>query len=172
MGYLDEQSYAAAIAGCPKCDRKAFEVSTYLEREQPVMIGEPSQDGRWINDQAKLVDGAYRIRCLGCDHEAHTTPDCPRCGRAGGLTDALATPARLAVPKMCPSCKSTTLLVTAIAPARLRTGEDATPSPAPIAKFGDPGYHIAAIACGGCDWTAPADGCAVCGGLSTVAQPT
>lgn len=167
MGTLDGTSYAAAIAGCPKCDRKAFEVSTYLEREQPVMIGEPSQDGRWIHDQAQLVEGTYRIRCLGCDHETHATADCPRCGRTGGLTDALATPPRLAVPRMCPSCKSTTLLVTAAAPARLRIGEDATPSPAPIAKFGDASYHIVSIVCGGCDWAARPEGCPVCGGAVT-----
>jgi hypothetical protein len=166
MGHLDEQSYAHAIAGCPACDRKAFEVSTYLEREQLVMLGEPSQDGRWIHDQAKLVDGTYRIRCLNCDHETHATPDCPRCGHAGGVADALVSPPRLAVPRMCPGCKSTTLLVVATQPARLRTGDGPPTSPVPIAKFGDVGYHIVAIACEGCDWTAPAGGCPVCG------QPT
>ncbi len=67
---------------------------------------------------------------------------------------------------MCPSCKTTTLLVTATQPARVRTGEGAPTSPVPVAKFGDLGYHIVAIACEGCEWTAPAEGCPVCG------QPT
>src|SRR4051794_11992590 len=106
MGKLEGTSYAALIAGCTKCDRKAFEVTSFVEREQPVMIGEPSQDGRWIHDDAKFIDGTFKIRCLQCGDEPHASDDCPRCDSAGALAAALSSPARLAVPKMCPQCKT------------------------------------------------------------------
>ena len=47
MGHLDEKKYVAAITGCKKCDAKAFEVNTYIDREVLVMLAQPSGDGRW-----------------------------------------------------------------------------------------------------------------------------
>ena len=64
---------------------------------------------------------------------------------------------------MCPQCKTTTLLVTAVAPARVRTGEGQQPAPVPIARFGEPGHHIVTIACDGCEWTSVPAGCPLCG---------
>lgn len=163
MGYLDGKSYAAKIVGCAKCDRKAFEVASYIERELQVMIGEPSQDGRWIHDEEKFIDGTYRIRCLGCGDEAYASDDCPSCKHTVGLTEALAAPSRLAIPRMCPECKTTSLTVTAAVPARVRTGEGQVTAPTQIARFGEPGFHVTSIACEGCDWTAKPSGCAICG---------
>jgi hypothetical protein len=164
MGSLDSKSYAAKIAGCTTCDRKAFDVSAYLDREQALMIGEPSQDGRWVHDDAAFAAGVYRIRCLGCGTDAHAADECPRCARPGALAGALASHARVAIPKMCPQCKTTSMTLTAAVPARIRAGEGQPTSPAPIARFGEPGYQIGKLACDGCDWTSVPEGCAVCGG--------
>jgi hypothetical protein len=164
MGHLDEARFAAAIAACTRCERKAFEVASYLDRQISVMVAEPDDDGRWTHDGEKFIDGVYRIRCLGCGDEPFASGDCPRCHRPDGLADALANPARLAVPRRCPSCKGTELLVTGFAPATVRTGEGRPPSPTPTAGYGDPGFHIAAILCDGCDWVAAVDGCPLCGG--------
>jgi len=66
------------------------------------------------------------------------------------------------VPKRCPSCSSTELLVTGVAPAVGRTGAGRQ-APTMLAGFGEPGFHIAAILCDGCDWMQLAEGCVLCG---------
>ncbi len=164
MGRVDEASYAAIIAGCAKCDGKAFEVSSYLNREIAVMLSEPNHDGRWINDQATFVSGIYKVRCLACGTEPLSSTACPQCDRPDGLAEALATSSHMTVPRMCPSCKITALTVTASAPARVRTGVGQPTAPAPIARFGEPGFHVVKIACDACDWTRVAEGCPVCAG--------
>ncbi|MEJ7602196.1 MAG: hypothetical protein WKG01_30140 [Kofleriaceae bacterium] len=65
MSQLDEQKFEAAIAGCTKCDFKAFEVSAYLDRQVTVRIAQSNNDGRWSHDAANLVDGVFRIQ-PGC----------------------------------------------------------------------------------------------------------
>ena len=164
MGALDESSFATLIAGCTKCDAKAFEVSSYIDREISVMLGERNDDGRWVHDGEKFIDGVVRALCLGCRAVAFETKDCPRCHREGGLADAVAAMSRLAVPKRCPQCKGTELTVAGFAPATVRTGEGRPPSPTPTALLGDPGFHVAHVMCDGCDWVALADGCPLCGG--------
>jgi hypothetical protein len=164
MGNLDEKQFAQAIAGCTKCDRKAFEVSSYIDRQVSVMVGEANDDGRWTHDGEKFIDGTYRIRCIGCGDTPYASTDCPRCHRANGLADALDVPSRIAVPKRCPSCKGMELLVTGFAPAMVRTGEGRQASPTPTALFGDAGFHVAAIMCDGCDWVLAEATCPLCGG--------
>lgn len=167
MGHLDDKQYASMIAGCQKCDRTSFEVSSYITREISVMLSEPNADGRWVHDDATFVAGIYKIRCLGCGHEPHATLACPRCERRDGLAEALATSSRISVPRMCPSCKITALTVTASAPARVRTGTSQTTAPTPIARFGEPGFHVVKILCDACDWSRVAEGCPVCAGPAT-----
>jgi hypothetical protein len=164
MGHLDETKFEHAIAGCTKCDRKAFEVSSYIDRQVSVMVAEANDDGRWTHDGEKFIDGVFRIRCISCNDESYTSTDCPRCHRANGLADAFGKPTRIAVPKRCPSCQCTELLVTGFAPATVRTGEGRPPSPTPTALFGDDGFHVALIMCDGCDWVLAADGCPLCAG--------
>jgi hypothetical protein len=50
MGNLDEPRFAAVIAACKRCDAKAFEVASYIDRQVTVMLGEPNDDGRWIHE--------------------------------------------------------------------------------------------------------------------------
>jgi hypothetical protein len=164
MGQLDEMTFPKAIAGCTKCDRKAFLVSSYIDRQISVMLAERNDDGRWVHDGEKFIDGVYRIRCIGCSADAFATTACPRCHREGGLADALDVASRLAVPRRCPQCKGTEMTITGFAPATVRTGEGRPPSPTPIALFPDAGFHVATIMCDSCEWVAAADGCPLCGG--------
>jgi hypothetical protein len=164
MGQLDEPAFAATIATCRKCDAKAFEVSSYIDRQVSLMLGEANDDGRWIHDGEKFIDGVHRIKCIRCGDLAFSAADCPRCHREGGITDVIGQMSRLVVPKRCPSCKGTEMTITAFAPATVRTGEGRPPSPTPTAGFGDPGFHIAHVMCDGCDWVALAEGCPMCGG--------
>ena len=164
MGHLDEKSFEDAIAGCKKCNARAFEVTSYLDRQLSVMLAEPNDDGRWAHDGEKFIDGTYRIRCIACNDEPYASDDCPRCHRPGGLSDALQSSARLTVPKRCTSCGGTELTVLAFAPARVRTGEGRPTAPAPIAYHGDPGFHVAGLLCDCCDWVAAAEGCPLCNG--------
>ena len=164
MGQLDEAKFEAAIAGCAKCDYKAFEVSAYLDRQVTVMLAQSQHDGRWIHTPAQLYDGIFRVKCLGCQTLAFDSADCPRCHRAGGLADALGAKLRLVVPMRCPSCKGTEMMLTGFAPAAITAVEDQRAAPKPTALFGDVGYHVAQIACQACDWVRVAEGCPVCGG--------
>ncbi len=164
MGQLDEPKFAQAIAECHKCGAKAFEVWSYLDRQTQVMLGERNDDGRWVHDGEKFIDGVYRVKCIGCGDEPFASDDCPRCHRAGGLRDALGAMSRLAVRKRCPDCTGTELTVTGFAPSRVKTGAAARPQPAPLALHGEPGFHVAHVMCDGCDWVAFAEGCPLCGG--------
>ena len=164
MGKLDERTFASTIAACKTCSTKAFEVASYIDRQLSVMLGERNDEGRWVHDGAKLVDGVYRIRCIRCSKLAFSSADCPRCHREAALADVTGTRSRLAVPKRCPSCKGTELTITGFAPATVRTGEGRPPSPTPTATLGEPGFHVAHVMCAGCDWVAIAEGCPLCGG--------
>jgi hypothetical protein len=164
MSHLDEQAFTTAIAGCPKCDARNFEVKTYLDRQVSVMLGEANDDGRWAHDGEKFIDGVYRVTCLGCRSDAYASPDCPRCHRANGLADVVDQPPRLAVPPRCPSCKRTEVTVLGFAPARVRTGAGRPPAPTPMAGLGDAGFHVAGILCDHCDWVQSVEGCPLCGG--------
>jgi hypothetical protein len=170
MGRLDEASFAAAIAACAKCGAKAFEVRSYIDRQTQVMLGERVDDGRWVHDGEKFIDGVYRIKCIACGDEAFASVDCPRCHRANGLADALDRPSRLAIPKRCPSCKGTSITTTGFAPAVVRTGAAQRANPTATALFGDDGHHVAYAMCDGCDWVALAEGCPMCGGAGPLRE--
>src|SRR4051812_126591 len=117
MGQLDEKAFEQAIAACAKCESRSFEVSSYIDRRLSVMLAEANDDGRWVHDGEKFIDGVFRIRCLGCSADAFASDACPRCHRAGAVAEALAAESRVAVPKRCPGCKGTELTVTGFAPA-------------------------------------------------------
>ena len=164
MGKLDEPAFEKTIASCPKCEAKAFEVASYIDRQVTVMLGERNDDGRWTHDGEKFIDGVYRVTCIRCREDAFTSADCPRCHRENGLADAIGHESRLAVPNRCPTCKGTEMTVSGFAPAMVRTGEGQRPSPTATAHFGDAGFHVAHVMCDGCDWVALAEGCPLCGG--------
>ena len=159
---MDEPTFERTISACERCGGRVFEVASYLDRQVSVMLADPNDDGRWMHDGEQLIASAYRIRCAGCGHDAFSHHNCPRCGHDGALARVLESPARLAVPKRCPSCSSTELLVTGVAPALARTGTGRV-EPVAQASFGEPGFHVAAILCDGCDWIAAAEGCVLCG---------
>jgi hypothetical protein len=164
MGHLDEKSFERTIAGCSKCDYKAFEVSSYIDRQVSLMLGESNNDGRWSHDGEKFIDGVFRIRCLNCKTDAYNSTDCPRCHRPNGLPDALDVMSRLPVPKRCPSCKGTEITLATFAPATVKAGDGRPAAPTPTALFGEAGYHIAIMMCDTCDFVKTADGCPICGG--------
>lgn len=163
MSHLDEAAFAAAIAPCTACGHTVFEIKSYCDRQVSVMLGDANDDGRWVHDGEKFIDGTYAIRCAGCGAQPYASDDCPRCHRAGALADGLAHASRLAVPRRCPSCSGTELTITAFAPAVARAGAGRV-APAPTAALGDAGFHVVAMMCDSCDWVAVADGCPICGG--------
>ena len=164
MGALDEPAFEKLIAGCTKCEAKAFEVASYIDRQISVMLGERNDEGRWTHDNEKFIDGVYRAECIRCRDVAYEATACPRCHRDDGLADALGAENRLSVPSRCPSCRGTEMTINGFAPAIVRTGEGQRPSPTPTARLGDPGFHVAQVVCEGCDWVAIAEGCPLCGG--------
>ena len=159
---MDEQAFQRIVAGCARCGGASFEVASYLDRQVSVMLADANDDGRWMHDGEQFIASTYRVRCTGCGDEPFASSECPRCRRAGVLAAVLAAPARLVVPKRCPSCSSTELLVSGVAPAVARTGAGKI-VPAALAGYGEPGFHIAAILCDGCDWMQVAEGCVLCG---------
>ncbi len=163
MGQLDEAGFAAAIAGCAGCGGTGFEITTYIDRQVSVMLGDPNDDGRWTYDGEKLIDGVSRITCLGCRRVGFSSDACPRCHAPGGLALAAA-PSRLAVPPRCPACRGTELTVIGMAPAMVRTTAGTRPPPpTPSALLGDDGFHVMAMACDDCEWATVTDPCPLCG---------
>jgi hypothetical protein len=162
---LDEPQFEAILAaGCKSCGSTRLEISSYLDRQVSVMLADPNDDGVWTHDGLRFIGGAYRIACADCGAEPYTSADCPVCGRADMLASALATTSRLAVPKRCPACAHTELLVHAYAPSLTKTG--GRTKPAPLAAFGEPGFHVFAIWCDSCDWKEGSTPCPLCGSVA------
>ena len=163
MGHLDEAGFARALGPCAGCGATVHQLDSYLDRQISMMLGDANDDGRWVHDGEKFVDGTFRIACGGCQRVGFEHADCPRCHQPGTLPAALTAASRLEVPRRCPACNDTELTITGFAPATVKTGAGRTPAPTPKALVGEPGFHVAIIACDGCDWVAVADGCAICG---------
>ncbi len=163
MGLLDEPGFERAIAACGGCGGTSFDIATYVDRHVPVMLADPTGDGRWVYDGEAFIDGVYRVCCAGCKRVAFESDACPRCHRDGGLADGLGQESRLAVPKRCPGCKSNELSLVAFVPATVRTtGAGRPPAPKPIAVLGDAGFQVIAIACDECDWATVSERCPIC----------
>jgi hypothetical protein len=163
MGHLDETSFATTLAACAGCGGKAFEITSYIDRQVSVMLGDPNDDGRWGHDGEKLIDGTTRIVCLGCSAVAYASDACPRCHAAGALP-AAAGPTRMEVPKRCPSCSGMELTVIGLTPAVVRTAPGSRPTqPDARALLGEAGFHVMALACDDCDWAVVSDACPLCG---------
>lgn len=149
-------------AGCTACGGKTLEIRSFIDRRLLIMLGTPNDDGKWVHDGEKFVDGAYRITCVACAHVAFASDDCPRCHAAGGLARALGDPSRLTLPKRCPGCNETELLALALVPATARWGGGGPPKPTPLADFGEPGHHLVAFACEACDAATVTQTCPLC----------
>lgn len=163
MGHLDEAAFARALGPCVGCASTVHQLDSYLDRAFSMMLGDPNDEGRWIHDGEKFIDGTFRIACLACQQVGFEHTDCPRCHHPGALPGALAASSRLEVPRRCPSCNQLELTITGFAPATVKAGLGRTPTPTPRALVGEPGFHVAVIACDACEWVAVFDGCAICG---------
>jgi ssDNA-binding Zn-finger/Zn-ribbon topoisomerase 1 len=164
MGQLDEPAFDTLVrSGCPACGG-ALEIRSFLDRRLSLMLGDPNDDGKWVHDGEKFVDGTYRITCASCARVVFTDDACPRCHAAGGLARALGEPSRLTIPKRCPACKETELIALALIPAQVRYHGGTAALPTPLCELGDPGYHVVAHACESCDAAVVAQACPLCDG--------
>lgn len=164
MGALDQDSFEAAIsAGCSACGGAKLVIESYIDRTVGVMLGEPTDAGRWAHDGEKFVDGTFKITCASCKRVVFADAMCPRCNAADRLPAILATASRLEVPKRCPKCNELELLAIALVPASARSGGGEVPKPQPTIDFGEPGFHVVAYACDSCDHAVVAEGCPLCG---------
>lgn len=162
MGALDQARFEQLVGGgCPKCTTRLLEIRSVIDRSLVVMVGDPNDEGRWVHDGEKFVDGTYRISCTSCAHVVFESDVCPRCNADGALDRVLSTPSRLTIPKRCPKCSELELLALAMVPAVARYGGE-TPKPKQLVDFGDPGYHVVAYACHGCDNAVVAERCPLC----------
>jgi hypothetical protein len=165
MGQLDETQFAALVQrGCPACSAAALDISTFLDRRLEIMLGEPNNDGRWVHDGEKFIDGIYKIACASCGHVVFTDDACPRCHAAGGLARALGDATRVTVPKRCAACDENQVLALALIAATVRTTGGSAPAPRPLGELGEPGYHVVAYACESCDAAVVTQVCPLCAG--------
>lgn len=163
MGSLDQPAFTALVTGgCPACKSGVLEIRSFIDRSVVMMLGEPNDAGKFVHDGEKFVDGTYRVTCAGCAQVVFTSDVCPRCNAAGGLARALADGSRLAVPKKCPRCKELELLTLALVPVVARYGSGEAPKPKPLVEPGEPGHHVVAFACDGCDHAVVAERCPLC----------
>lgn len=164
MGALDQPAFEAIVnARCPACQGRTLEIKSFIDRSIVVMLADPNNEGRWVHDGEKFVDGTYRIACASCAHVVFASEMCPRCNAEGGLAKALGDGTRLAVPKRCPKCNELELLAIALVPATARYGSGDPPKPKPLVEYGEAGYHVVAYACHECDNAVVAQGCPLCG---------
>lgn len=162
MGALSQQRFDELVrAGCA-CGSRVLEIKSYLDRSLVVMAAEPNNEGRWVHDGEKFVDGTFKIACTSCKATVFESDICPRCNAEGGLAKALAAPSRLTVPKRCPTCNELELLALAFVPAVAKYGSGETPKPKQLVDFGEPGYHVVAYACNDCDQAVVAEKCPLC----------
>ena len=163
MGQLDETRFDAAVQpGCRACGGTALDISSFIDRSLSIMLGDPNDDGRWVHDGEKFVDGTYRIACASCAHVVFADDSCPRCHAAGGLARALGDTSRLTVPRRCPACNENQLLALALIPATVRYSGGTAALPRPLGELGDAGYHVVAYACESCDAAVVAQRCPLC----------
>lgn len=164
MGQLSESTFAAALAPCATCGCETFDVRSYVDRSLPVMLAEKCDDGRWVYDGEKFVDGVYEIACTNGRHRAFASPDCPRCHAPNTLLASLKTESNLPIPRRCPACQGTEFTVTGLTPAMVIARRDGrVPAPKPLALVGDEGFHAAVLMCDSCDHVEVAPGCPLCG---------
>ena len=162
MGALSQERFDELVhAGCTACGGRLLEIRSYVDRALEVMAGEPNSEGRWAHDGEKFVDGTFRIVCASCANVVFESDICPRCNADGGLARALAERSRVAVPKRCPQCNELELMALAFVPAFARYGGE-PPKPKQLVDFGEPGYHVVAYACNGCDRAIVAERCPLC----------
>ncbi len=163
MGALDQPTFETIVGtGCPSCHGRSLEIRSFIDRSLVVMLADPNNEGRWVHDGEKFVDGTYRITCTACAHVVFSSDVCPRCNAADALARALDTPSRITVPKRCPKCSELELLAIALVPATARYGGGETPKPKPLAEWGEDGYHVVAFACHACDNAVVAERCPLC----------
>jgi hypothetical protein len=166
MGALDEKQFEALVrGGCAKCGHRILEIRTYIDKSLVMLAGDPNNEGRWAHDGEKFVDGTYRITCAACSSVAFESDMCPRCNAPGALTKVSSDESRLRVPKRCPKCNELELLAVALVPAVAKYGDGGTPKPKQLVDFGDPGYHLVAYACNGCENAVVAERCPLCDAL-------
>jgi hypothetical protein len=163
MGSLDQPTFETTVrAGCQACGTATLEIHSFIDRRLDMMLGDPTNAGRFVHDGEKFVDGTYRITCTSCARVVFSSEICPRCNAPGALARALGESSRLTAPKRCPKCNELELLALALVPASARYGGGETPKPKPLVDFGDPGYHLVAYACDSCDAAVVAQACPLC----------
>jgi rubrerythrin len=161
MGHLDEDGFEARLAPCTACGGTKHELRSVIDQVVPVMLAEAAGPPRWAHDGEKFVDGTYRIACAACGAASYESDDCPRCHAPGALPAALQQTSRMAVPKRCPLCKGTELMVTAMVPS-VAVYAGGPSKPRALAELGDDGFHVMAVECETCGEIARADRCPIC----------
>ena len=136
------------------------------------MVGDPNDEGRWVHDGEKFVDGTYRIACASCTHVVFDERHVPalqrrRRARARARDAEPRSPfpsaARSATSSSCSRSRWS---------RRSRSTAAEPPKPKPLAEFGEPGYHVVAYACHACDNAVVAERCPLCDGRRPAPPPS
>jgi hypothetical protein len=168
VGHLDEARFAALMIDCKSCGGSKLLVENYIDRSQHVMVGEADNDGRWAYDGEGFIDGVHRIRCATCQVVSFESDDCTRCHQPGALPAVRAGESRISAPRRCPKCAGLELTVIGFAPATTEVHHGKPGKAQAQALYGEPGFHVIAMACRDCDWAEVAEGCPMCGTPSPI----
>lgn len=163
MGQLDETRFETTVQrGCPACGAAALDIRSFIDLRLSIMLGDPNDDGRWVHDGEKFIDGTYRIACASCGHLVFTDDACPRCHADGGLSRALGEASRITIPRRCAACNETELIALALVAATVRYSGGTAALPRSLGDLGDPGHHVVAYACESCDAAMVTQTCPLC----------
>ncbi|CAN5527373.1 hypothetical protein BH09MYX1_BH09MYX1_45230 [soil metagenome] len=148
---LSEAEFTVLVdAGCGICTDKRLLIETIVTQKLPLHHGELFGSTSWGYKGEELVQGTYRVSCVGCKRELYTATACPRCSAAGGVERALATENGMPFPRACAGCGSDLVTATAFVPARVTyEGKRANKARAEAAPE-DPGFHAIRVDCKQC----------------------
>jgi hypothetical protein len=119
--------------------------------------GEPVSAVTWTGEPH-----VYRVECGDCKAVAWESPDCPLCGAAGRLRQALDGKNRIAPPRQCPRCDYAELTLTVELRLRVETVLGRVSRKVAEAEAHEGGFHVVEARCKSCEEIVAAAGEAAC----------
>lgn len=165
MPALSADQFTALLSSRCACGRSHRRARAFATGAISVLDGEASGGVTFRYAPESLHQRVYRVECADCRVVAWERTDCPGCGGGGGVARALARQNGLVTPSACPACQHPELRLTAELRMHVVFVEGRIARRVADAAFHEPGFHVTAIDCPGCERTVgkAGDDCAVCG---------
>jgi hypothetical protein len=162
---LAQDSFAALLAGCPRCRHPQLRFRAFEPAQFDTLQGDVVSAPKWSFDEDSLPARTFRVDCLGCRAVLFERDDCPACRVPRALGRALEAQNGLPIPPACPRCGVETLTFTAELRMHVESLHGHLSRRRVESEPHEPGFHVTEIRCPDCDdVVARVDGrCILCG---------